>query len=55
MKKGTIEDLRRAASLIGECEVESTRTQAELQDMAKRLQELATDLTAAAVRKVAAC
>ncbi len=52
MKRGTIDDIRRAANLIEKCEVENARTQSELDDMSKRLQELATDLTAVAVRKV---
>ncbi|MHA1568920.1 MAG: hypothetical protein ACTSXZ_05580 [Alphaproteobacteria bacterium] len=49
MKSGTIDDIRRAANLIEKCEVENTRTQSELTDMARRLQELATDLTAVVV------
>lgn len=52
MKRGTIDDIRRAANLIEQCEVENARTQSELSDMARRLQELATDLTAVAVRRV---
>ena len=55
MKRGSIDDLRRAAKLVQKCEVENARTQSELEDIAKRLQELATDLTAVAVRKVVGC
>jgi hypothetical protein len=51
MKRGTIDDIRRAAILIDKCEVENARTQSELEDMARRLQELATDLTAVVVRR----
>ena len=53
MKRGSTDNLRSAATLISKCEVDSPLTQSELDDMVRRLQELAGDLTAAAVRKVA--
>jgi len=53
MKRGSTDNLRNAATLIAKCEVDSPLTQSELDDMVRRLQELAGDLTAAAVRKVA--
>lgn len=51
MKRGSIDDIRRAAILVEKCEVESARTQSELEDIAQRLQALATDLTAVQVRR----
>jgi len=53
MKRGSTDNLRGAATLIAKCEVESPLTQSELDGMVRRLQELASDITAAAVRKVA--
>lgn len=55
MKRGTIDDLRRAATLVNKCEVENSRTQDELDDISRRLQELAIDLTAVSVRKAVGC
>ncbi len=55
MLTGTTEDLRRAAQMIAKCEVENERTQGELADMVRRLEELASDMQAAAVRKVVGC
>lgn len=53
MKRGSTDNLRSAATLIAKCEVDSPLTQSELDGMVQRLQALATDITAADVRKVA--
>lgn len=53
MRRGTISDLRHAAELIGKCETENDPDQAELEEIAIRLTELTTRLSAEAVLKVA--
>ncbi len=53
MRRGAIRDLRHAAELIDKCELERNPDQAELEEIALRLREMAARLSAEAVLKVA--
>lgn len=55
MTQGTIEDLRIAARHLRRCAWDDPAMQADLDELAARVEDLATREAAACVRKIAAC
>lgn len=55
MTRGTLGDLRRAAALLRGCGSEDPRTQAEIDELARRLENLQARETATHLYKLAEC